>query len=107
MKAYKKLPLLDNKIKLICYLLDVSLPESELKVLAGIVKYAGTGSLALTVLLTKQLRAEYDLTESSFSTSAHRLEKKGLIVRHGKTVTINPLLVGLNETNKIAIFFQS
>lgn len=107
MKAYKKAPLLENKIKLISYLLDLSLPEAEIKVLSGIVKYAGTGSIALTVLLTKQIRTEYDLSESAFSTSAHRLEKKGLIVRHGKTVTINPLLLGLNETNKIAIFFQA
>lgn len=105
-KAYKKKNTIENKISLMCYVLNQSLAETEVRALAGIIRFATAGSVTLTIELTKQIRDEYSLSKSALSTSIHRVEKKGLIVRHGKVVTINPLLSVLNDINKIVVCFD-
>ena len=79
------------------------LPEAELKVLSVLIKYSNGGCIGLGLEVVKEYRKEAGVTESNFSTCVHRLVKKGVISKDGKTVVIHPRLNGVLEWDKIVL----
>ena len=53
--------------------------------------------------VVKKYRKEAGVTECNFSTCVHRLVKKGIISKDGKTVVIHPRLNGVLEWDKIVL----
>lgn len=82
-----------------------ALPEAEVKTLQGLIKYATNGSLFVSIELSKQIRAEFGLSTSSLATALHRLEKKGVIKKSGKTTFINAHFLNLDSLDKLLVQF--
>ena len=82
------------------------LPEAELKVLSVLIKYSNGGCIGLGLEVVKEYRKEAGVTESNFSTCVHRLVKKGVISKDGKTVVIHPRLNGVLEWDKIVLGYR-
>lgn len=79
------------------------LPEAELKVLGVLIKYSSGGCIGLGIEVVKEYRKEAGVSESNFSTCVHRLVKKGVLSKDGKTVVVNPRLNGVLEWDRIVL----
>lgn len=81
------------------------LPEAELNTLTAVIHYSINNSLAITPDLSKQIRKETPISESSFSTALYRLERRGVINRTSKTITIHPIFKGVGDMGKLVVSF--
>lgn len=98
---------LSKKIEVLVGVKFGPLAESEMLVLKSLIEYANEkGSLYLDSLLAEGIRKNSNINKSSFSTSLHRLDKKGIIARAGKTINIHPVFIGVATTDKFLITFK-
>lgn len=96
---------LQVKCKCILELCFSGCSDSELEILALLIQYSTNNSITLTVDLARQIRQSAGVGESSFSTHLFRLDKKGIMVRQGKTITFHPIFNKIQETEKLLITF--
>lgn len=106
-RGIKRPNTLKSKIDILLRVMFETLPEAELKTLTAIIEYSTNGAIAITADIGRQIRDAGGITESSFSTSLYRLEKKGIIKRSGKTVFLNPVFVGIGELDKFVVSFEA
>lgn len=83
-----------------------SLSETELDVLAVILDYSTNNAVTLSLDISKQVKQQADVTDSSFSTSLYRLEQKGIIIRQGKTIQFHPAFSNIHAVDSLIISFQ-
>lgn len=87
----------------LAHILGKQLSDTESLVLEKIIKYSPSSSFNLDVHLSKQIREELNITQSSFNTSISRLQEKNCIKKEGRTITLHPLFNNLSETKEILI----
>lgn len=80
---------------------------TELDILTLIIQYSTNNSICITSDLSKQLQIASGVTRSAFSTSLHRLEKKGIFNRTGKTITLHPVFNNIEKAEKLLITFSA
>ncbi len=97
---------IQKKINVIVNLICDGLSDSELNTLESIIKHSSNNTLFITPIVSKYIQDEFGITSSSFSTSLHRLEKKGIIKRSGKTVMIHPYFKDIASLDKLVISFR-
>jgi len=95
---------LRERVELVCKIAFTPLAEAELVTLCLLIEYSNNNQIALTPDIGKQVRGSA-VSESSFSTSLHRLEKKKVINRSGRTIIITPLLKDIGNWDKLVISF--
>jgi len=83
-----------------------SLSETELHVLAVILDYSTNNAITLSLDVSKQVKQQVDVSDSSFSTSLYRLEQKGIIIRQGKTIQFHPAFSNIHLMDSLIISFQ-
>lgn len=83
-----------------------SLSETELDVLAVILDYSSNNSVTLSLDVSKQVKQQAGVSDSSFSTSLYRLEQKGIIIRQGKTIQFHPAFSNIHSVDSFIISFQ-
>lgn len=98
---------LRDKVSVICQLKFPPIPDNEFKTLLAVISFSTNNTLAITPDVSKQIKFEFTLTDTVFTTSLFRLEKKGFINRQGKTVIINPAFTEIDKLDKLVISFQS
>lgn len=83
------------------------LSESEQRTLDVLIKFCTNNSITITPDISKQILQAAEITQSSFNTSLHRLEKKGIINSIGKTKNLHPYLHNIDKCDGILIKIQS
>lgn len=82
------------------------LSDIELAVLAEIVDFSSSGTITLTVAITKQIRGVLGIGTSAFNTAVFRLSEKNAIKKEGKTIVLNPLFNNINDLSGVLISFN-
>lgn len=95
---------LRERVDVVCKIAFTPLAEAELTTICLLIEYSVNNQIALTPDIGKQIRSGA-VSESSFSTSLHRLEKKKVITRSGRTIIITPLLKDISSWDKLVISF--
>jgi DNA-binding MarR family transcriptional regulator len=98
---------LELKVKCLSAICFGGCAEAELKALTCLIQYSTNNSICLTIDVSKQIIVSAGIGRSAFSTALFRLEKKGIIVRSGKTITLHPVFNKIDETEKILISFSA
>ena len=96
----------DKKIDVIAKICFGQLPSTELRLLRVIIDYATNNSITITPELSKQILVAANLTQSSFGTALHRLEKKRVLNSMGKTKLLHPVFKDILTWEKILINFE-
>jgi len=96
----------DRKIETITKICFGQLADSELSLLKTIIDFSTNNSITITPELSKQILVAANLTQSSFGTSLHRLEKKGVLNSMGKTKNLHPVFNNILTWDKILISFE-
>lgn len=96
----------DRRLEIITRAMFGQLSEGELKLLNILISFSTNNSITLTPDLSKQAVSAAGITYSSFGTSIHRLEKKGVISSSGKTKILHPIFNGFNELDGMLINFK-
>jgi len=93
-----------RRIDIICYLQFGGCSASELSTLNAILSHSNNGSLSLSTDLSNAIKSSINQNDSLFRTNIHRLNKRGIIKKAGKTIYIHPLV---NEAlDKLLIQFS-
>lgn len=96
---------LSERLMVFNQLQGISLSDTETLILSRIIYYSSNGSLVMDGQLIKDIRAKENIKESAFNTAINRLEKKRCFNKGGKTITLSPLYVKLEQFNEILIKF--
>lgn len=97
---------LKKKVDVVCKIcFKQVLSETELDVLAAVILYSTNNSITITSDIGKQIKSEINITDTNFSTSLFRLEKKGVFSKDSKTITLHPAFTGMHDCDKIYISF--
>lgn len=81
------------------------LSDTELLVLAAVINYSTNNTITLTPEISKAMRNETGVSDTSFSTSLFRLEKKGLYTKAGRTIQLHPAFSNIHSMDKLSIIF--
>lgn len=107
-KKFKIKGATEKKADILCKIyFNSSLSDTELKVLAVILDYSTNNSITLTPDIGRQIKNEAAISETSFSTSLFRLEKKGAFTKQSRTITFHPVFSNIHTTEKVIITFES
>lgn len=98
---------LSNKVNAITNILFDGLSATESLILTKLIHYSTNNQIALTVDISRQIQQELNITQSSFSTTLFRLQKKKVIEKPGKNIVLNPVFANINELEKLVITFQA
>ncbi len=79
--------------------------NSELNTLIYLTNNANNLKITITPQYQNQILKEIMLIESTFNQSVNRLKKSGLLTKNGKTITLHPVLGGLDDINGLIIRF--
>ena len=90
-------------IGIISALKKIQLSDSESAMLSKLIKFSNNNSVTLDVNLSRQIRDELKMTQSSFNTAIHRLELKKCITKEGKGIVLNPVYNRISEWIEIVI----
>ena len=96
----------DKKIDIVSKICFGQLPSTELRLLRLLIDFSTNNSITITPIVSKQIISAAELTQSSFGTSLHRLEKKGIINSSGKTKNLHPVFNNILTWDKILINFS-
>jgi hypothetical protein len=96
----------ESRIKILTKVFFGDIPEGEMKCLEILIKYSNNNSISLSGDIGKHIRSESGITESLFSTALHRLEKRLIIRRAGKTIFLNPVYNEITELGRLIIVFE-
>lgn len=106
-KKFKMKSSTEKKAEILCKIFfNSSLSDTELKVLAVILDYSTNNSITLTPDIGRQIKNEAAISETSFSTSLFRLEKKGIFSKVSRTITFHPVFSNIHTTERIVINFE-
>ena len=97
---------INKKIYIVTHSCFGATSESELKLLRVIIDFATNNSITLTPEVSKQIISAAGISSSLFSTSIHRLEKKGILNSMGKTKNLHPVYKDILIWEKILISFN-
>ena len=97
---------IDKKIYIVTQSCFSAVSESELRLIRVIIEFATNNSITLTPDVSKQIILAAGITKSLFSTSIHRLEKKGILNSMGKTKNLHPVYKDILIWEKILISFS-
>lgn len=82
------------------------LSDTEMAVLVEIVGYSAGNTLTITTDISKSIKQITGVTDTSFSTTLHRLEKKKVFDRLSKTITLHPAFKDINDMTKLVVSFN-
>lgn len=106
-KRFKVANSTKKKVEVITRLLfKDGLSAAELDVLSGVVDFATNNELMVSVDVAKQIKSMTGVGDSAFSTALFRLEKKGIIAKSGKTITLHPAFINVAIIEKIVLSFS-
>ena len=106
-KKFKIKSTTESRVDVICKIFfKQTLPDTELRVLAVILDYSQNNEVTITLEVAKQAKLAADVSDTNFSTSLFRMEKKGLFGKVGKTISFHPVFNKIHETDKIVINFE-
>lgn len=97
---------LEKRIKILTKVFFGEIPEGEMMCLEILIKYSNNNTLSLSGEVGKHIRTESGISESLFSTALHRLEKRLIIRRAGKTIFLNPVYNEITELGRLIIVFE-
>lgn len=107
-KKYRVSGSTEKKVEVISKVLFKELlSDTESLILSILLDYSTNNTITLSVDVTKQVKSQAGVTDSSFSTSIYRLEKKGLIIRAGKNIQFHPALNNIHSMDSLIINFQN
>jgi hypothetical protein len=93
-----------RRIDIICHLQFGGCSSSELTTLDAILSHSNNGSCCLDANTSNTIKSSINQNDSLFRTNIHRLHKKGVIKKAGRTIYVHPLL---NENlDKLLIQFS-
>jgi len=93
-----------RRLDVICYLQFGGCSESELSTLNAILSHSNNGTVVLSTDLSNSIKSSINQNDSLFRTNIHRLAKRGVIKKAGKTIYIHPLIN--EEIDKLLIQFS-
>jgi len=106
-KKFKLKGTTEKRADVICKIFfKQSLPDTELRVLAVILDYSQNNSITITLEVARQAKLAADVTDTNFSTSLFRMERKGLFSKVGKTINFHPVFNAIHETERIVVTFD-
>lgn len=94
-----------SKIRVMTLLIDKELSDLELKVLTGVVQLSENNTVFMSIPTGTKIKQDYRVSESGLSTGLHRLQKKGLIVRDGKTISLLPMFNNIQDLSNLIVNF--
>jgi hypothetical protein len=97
---------LKHKVNALCVLVFKGLSATEELILCKLIELSINNSLSLSVDISRQIQQDLTISQSSFSTSLHRMVEKKVIAKQGKVVTLNPVFANINELEKLVISFE-
>jgi len=97
---------LKKKVDVVCKIcLTESLSDTELCVLAAVILYSTNNSITITPDIGRQIKTDISISDTNFSTSLFRLEKKGVFTKTGRTITLHPAFTGIHDCDRISVSF--
>lgn len=94
------------KIRVIGDLIFGSLSDKEIHLLTHLIGYSINNSMGISPEVSRQFKQQMNITQSDFNVTMHRLDKKGVIVKSGKAITLHPIFHNLNEVDNLIIKFN-
>lgn len=79
--------------------------SAEITSLVALCEYSTNNTIHLDAKNREGICRGYGITDSALSTAMHRLEKKKLIARNGKTISLHPMFSGIGELKALVIKF--
>lgn len=105
-RSFKVENSLKSRVKVLLALSGQNLSDAEFSSLIAVISYSVNNSIFVSAHIGGIIKKEFGLSDSAFSTSLFRLEKKGLIKRDGKTIVLHPMLSNVGELEKLVVSFQ-
>jgi hypothetical protein len=96
---------LRSKVSVLLAIQGIRLSEGEENSLLAVITYSDGAALHISAHTGGAMKKEFNLNDSSFSVGLHRLEKKKLIARSGKTISLNPMFNNIGDLEKLVISF--
>lgn len=93
-------------ITTLCALRDINLSDSESAMMGKLISYSENNGLTLDVNLSRQMRDELKMSQSSFNTAIHRLEQKKCLTKESKGIILNPVFNRITEWKELVIRFE-
>lgn len=97
---------LATKVKVIINVLFGGLSATESLILTKLIHYSTNNSITLSADFSRLIQQELNITQSSFSTTLFRLQKKKLIEKPGKVIVLNPVFANIDQLEKLVIVFN-
>ena len=98
-------PDVKKKLDIIGFVSFGGLSSTELNIMCQFIHYSLNNFLCLDVAISSEIQKDIGITQSSFNTSVFRLEKKGVIKKSGKTITLHPIFNNIQNLDKLIIDF--
>jgi hypothetical protein len=96
---------LKHKVAAVC-VLKFKLSATEMDLLSWLIQSSINNSVCVSVDISGQIQHDLNISASLLSTGLHRLQKKGVIKKSGKTITLNPIFNNIQEMNKLVVSFE-
>lgn len=104
----KKIEIKDHnkKLSIMCYAFFGGISASERTILSELINTSTNNSIVLNGEISGQICQSLNMSAAAFSIALFRLEKKGVIKKSGKSITLHPVLNNINELDTLIISFS-
>lgn len=95
----------DKRFEMTTQILYPDLSTSEKVTLKAILSYSVDSFCILSPEVSRAVKTACNLSDTAFTTNIHRLVKKGVIKKNGKTIHLPPSLHNLDKVEALVLKF--
>lgn len=96
-----------KKIEILTYIAFGYVSDTELNVLRLIIAYSTHNSMSVDINISSTISSSLKITNSAFNTTLFRLNKRGVIRKQGKLITLSPVYSKIEDMDKLLISFEA
>lgn len=94
----------DKQVSVLSFIRFGRLSDSEIGLISSLLGFREGLSVTMDSGVSKEIESKAGLTPAAISTYLHRLGRKGVIKKSGKTITFHPIYSALNYKSLLLSF---